>query len=90
MTVGEAIALGKEFFYLALVLSAPALLASMATGLFISILQTLTSIQEQTLGFVPRLVAAAIVIVLTLPWSLQLAMNYALKAFFQAAQAGHQ
>lgn len=48
--------------------SAPLLLVSLVVGLIISIFQTVTSIQEQTLTFVPKLLAILIVIVLTGQW----------------------
>lgn len=48
--------------------SAPLLLVSLVVGLIISIFQTVTSIQEQTLTFVPKLLAILIVIVLTGHW----------------------
>lgn len=48
--------LAKEALYMALVLSAPPVLAAMVVGLVISILQATTQLQEQTLTFVPKLV----------------------------------
>ena len=58
----------REAFYTAMLVSAPVLLVSLFVGLVISILQSATSIQEFTLSFVPKLVAIAVVLVLTLPW----------------------
>jgi flagellar biosynthesis protein FliQ len=58
----------REAFYTAMLISAPVLLTSLFVGLVISILQSATSIQEFTLSFVPKLVAIAVVLVLTLPW----------------------
>lgn len=48
--------------------AAPLLLVSLVVGLVISIFQTVTSIQEQTLTFVPKLLAILIVIVIAGPW----------------------
>lgn len=50
--------------------SAPLLLVSLAVGLIISILQTVTSIQEQTLTFVPKLLAVFLVLILAGNWIL--------------------
>lgn len=48
--------------------SAPLLLVSLVVGLIISILQTVTSIQEQTLTFVPKLIAVFLILILTGNW----------------------
>lgn len=58
----------REAFYTAMLVSSPILLVSLFVGLFISVLQAATSIQEFTLSFVPKLVAIAAVLVLALPW----------------------
>ncbi|MFN3603077.1 MAG: flagellar biosynthesis protein FliQ [Leptonema sp. (in: bacteria)] len=57
MTEADVIKLTYETLIVALKVSAPVLLVSLVTGLIISILQTTTSIQEQTLTFVPKLIA---------------------------------
>jgi len=57
----------RETFYTTLLVSAPVLVVSLVVGLLISIFQAATSIQEFTLTFVPKLIAVAIVLVLTLP-----------------------
>lgn len=54
--------LTAETLYLVLLVSAPALLASLLLGLVIGVLQALTQVQEQTLSFVPKLVGVAIVL----------------------------
>jgi flagellar biosynthetic protein FliQ len=53
---------------LTLKLSAPILLAGVVIGLVISVLQAVTSIQDQTLTFVPKIVAMLLVAVFVLPW----------------------
>ncbi len=64
----EIIALAVATLKLALILSLPALLVSMIVGLLISIFQATTQINEMTLSFVPKIIAIAIVLILTLPW----------------------
>jgi flagellar biosynthetic protein FliQ len=64
----------------------PALLASLIVGLVISILQTITSLQEQTLSFVPRLFAVAIVLLLCLGWMLQLSIHFTMRMLWHAAE----
>ena len=55
--------------------AAPLLLVSLVVGLIISILQTVTSIQEQTLTFVPKLLAVFLVLILAGNWILGLAVE---------------
>jgi len=54
----------------AMVLSTPMLLATCAVSLVVSLLQTLTSVQEQTLTAVPRLVVVFVVAMVSLPWTI--------------------
>ena len=54
----------RETLYLIIKVSAPMLLVSLVVGLVISILQTVTSIQEQTLSFVPKLISIFLVIMI--------------------------
>ncbi len=55
--------------------SAPLLLVSLVVGLVISILQTVTSIQEQTLTFVPKLLAVFLVLIIAGNWIMGLAVE---------------
>jgi flagellar biosynthetic protein FliQ len=54
----------------ALVLVAPALLVGMTVGLAVSLFQTLTSLQEQTLTIVPKMLAVVATLLMLLPWIL--------------------
>ena len=72
-----------EFLFTSLLLVAPAVATSLVVGLVIAIFQTVTSIQEQTLTFAPRIVAVAIVIALTLTWSMNLLIAFTEKLFTQ-------
>jgi len=64
------IAISKQSLYLILILSAPSVLVAMVIGLIISLVQATTQIQEQTLTFVPKLVAVMAILALTGPWSM--------------------
>ncbi len=68
MGEGVVVDITREMVWLILKVSAPLLLVSMVIGLIISIFQTVTSIQEQTLTFVPKLIAIFIAIVLFGAW----------------------
>ncbi len=60
--------IARQALWLIIKVSAPMLLASLVVGLIVSILQTVTSIQEQTLTFVPKLIAVFLVIALLGSW----------------------
>jgi flagellar biosynthetic protein FliQ len=89
MTDAEAVSLGREFFYHAVLLTTPALVVSLVIGLIISIFQAVTNIQEQTLSFAPRILALAGLFVITMPWLLQMSIYFTVQMFARAAQAGH-
>jgi len=63
-----AVELLKTMIYQALTLSAPILLTAMVIGLVVSLFQTVTSIHEQTLTFVPKALAVVGILLLLLPW----------------------
>ncbi len=69
--------LARRAMLMALMLAAPMLLAALVVGLLVSILQAVTQIQEQTLAFVPKFAAVALVFLLALPWLLQQAARHA-------------
>ena len=60
MTIDDVTAVAGEALYLIIKTSAPVLLVSLVIGLIISIFQTVTSIQEQTLTFVPKIICVFI------------------------------
>jgi flagellar biosynthetic protein FliQ len=60
--------IAKQALFLVLKLAAPMLITSLVIGLIVSILQTVTSIQEQTLTFVPKLIAVFLVLMLFGNW----------------------
>ncbi|HAW95706.1 MAG: flagellar biosynthetic protein FliQ [Phycisphaerae bacterium] len=64
----ENLALVREALMITLLVSAPILGAGLLVGLVISLLQAVTQVQEQTLAFVPKIVAMVLVAVLLLGW----------------------
>lgn len=65
-----------EAIYMIIVISAPLLLVSLIVGLIVSIFQTVTSIQEQTLTFVPKILAVFIALMLVGSWMLNNMTTY--------------
>ena len=89
MTELDAVALGREFYYHAVMLTLPALAVSLVVGLAVSIFQAVTNIQEQTLSFAPRILALAGLFIVTMPWLLQMSIYFTVQMFSRAAQVGH-
>jgi flagellar biosynthesis protein FliQ len=73
--------LARKALTTTLMLSAPMLLASLCIGLIVGILQSVTSIQEQTLTYVPKLIGISVVFLVALPWMIQLAVKYTVELF---------
>ncbi|HEX3726807.1 MAG TPA: flagellar biosynthesis protein FliQ [Pirellulales bacterium] len=76
MNPQDAIDLGREAVNIALVLGAPVVLVGLAVGLAVALLQAVTQVQEQTVSFVPKLVAMMLVLSLSLPWLVHQTVQY--------------
>ncbi len=70
------VSLLSETLYLIIKVSAPMLIVSLIVGLVVSILQTVTSIQEQTLTFVPKLISIFLVLMIAGSWILTNIVEY--------------
>lgn len=81
MTPGTVMEIGRQAIEVALIISAPALIAALAIGLVISVFQAATQINEATLQFVPKLVGIFLVLVLFGPWMLQYMVDYIQRLF---------
>ncbi len=86
MPIQQVIDLGQRALQLIVLLSAPVLLAGLVTGLAVSLVQAVTSIQEATLTFVPKLVAVFLALVLCMPWMADLAVRFAVDLFGNLGQ----
>jgi flagellar biosynthetic protein FliQ len=76
MDPSQAVDLARHATTITLMLSAPAMVVALAIGLVVSIAQAVTQIQEQTIQFVPKLVAMLVLTILLLPWTLTRLMEY--------------
>ena len=70
MDAGTVINIARQTIWVIVEAAVPVLLVSMVVGLVISLFQTLTSIQEQTLTFVPKLIAILLTIMIIGSWML--------------------
>lgn len=83
MEMGFAMSLMQGGILQVLILSAPALLIGLVVGLVISIFQATTSIQEQTLTFVPKIAAILVALMFFGPWMFATLANYTVALFRQ-------
>jgi flagellar biosynthetic protein FliQ len=71
-----AVDLVRQAIMMALMVSAPLLVTALVIGVVVSLIQAVTQLQEQTLTFIPKLLALALVFTLTLPWTLTRLVEY--------------
>lgn len=81
MNAEEILDLSRNAVMISLYLCAPVLIAGVVFGVLIGLLQTITQVQDQTVAFVPKLVAMVAVLILTAPWLLQRLAEYATLVF---------
>ncbi|MFD1862080.1 flagellar biosynthesis protein FliQ [Planococcus sp. FY231025] len=86
MTPDVVIKLAEQSIYMIIIISAPILLIALGVGLIVSIFQAMTQIQEQTLAFVPKILAVFLSIVIFGPWMLTMLLDYTRDLFQQLPQ----
>ncbi len=86
MEIEDMVLIGREFFAMSLLLTAPVVVVSLVVGLLISIGQTVTSIQEQTLSFAPRIICVVFVLIFLANWYLVTLQNYTLGLMTQMVE----
>ncbi len=76
METDQALELGRETLMLGLMVVAPMLVTGLLVGLAVSLLQAITQIQDQTLSFVPKIVAMALALSAFMPWMVSRLMEF--------------
>jgi flagellar biosynthetic protein FliQ len=76
MDAQQVFTYGQQSLYMLLTVAAPVLLTVLAVGLVVSVFQAATQIHEQTLSFVPKIVAAVAVLAFAGPWMLTTLVEY--------------
>ena len=76
MTTNFVLSLLQEGVALVMMLSAPMLFAGLVVGFIVALLQTVTSIQEQTLSFVPKALCVFIVLIGVSPWMINTMVGF--------------
>jgi flagellar biosynthetic protein FliQ len=86
MNQDTVVSLATQAMALALKVAGPMLLAGLVIGLVVSIFQAVTSIQEQSLTFIPKIVGVAALMVLLGPWMLDQLIGYAQNLYLSIPQ----
>lgn len=86
MDIGTAIQIFRSGVFQILIVASPTLVIGMAVGLVISIFQATTSIQEQTLTFVPKIAAILLSLVFFGPWMMRMLQQYTINLIMQIPQ----
>ncbi|WP_377887351.1 flagellar biosynthesis protein FliQ [Alkalihalobacillus sp. R86527] len=76
MSPDLVISIAEDAVYTVIIISAPLLLIALGVGLIVSVFQAMTQIQEQTLAFIPKIIAVLLTIVLFGPWMLTMLLDY--------------
>ena len=81
MTPETVMTIGRQALELTLLVSAPLLLTALVIGLFVSIFQAATQINEMTLSFIPKLLGMFVVLIIAGPWMMELLLDYMQRLF---------
>ena len=81
MLTDQMIDVTRETLLLMLLLSTPVLLAGLVIGLFVSVMQAVTQIQEQTLSFVPKIIGMVLIAIIAMPWMVSKLMTFSAEMF---------
>ena len=80
--------IGKEALKTALLVAGPALVVSLVVGLIISVFQVVTSLQDQTIAFVPKVIAIFITLLIFLPYMLHTLTDFTRSIMDRAVAGG--
>jgi flagellar biosynthesis protein FliQ len=83
MSLDQATDLVRQTLIIALIVSSPMLLIGVTVGVVVSLLQAVTQIQEQTLTFVPKIVAMVASAIMLMPWISHRLIEYSVTVFGQ-------
>ena len=81
MTPDSALDLFRQALVTALLLASPMLAAGLVIGLLVSVFQAVTSIQEMTLTFIPKMLGVLLALIIAMPWMLGLMMHFTTQLF---------
>ena len=76
MDADQAVELCRQALILTMLISAPVLVVAVVVGLLISLLQAVTQLQDQTISFVPKIIAMMVAMLYVLPWAVSRMVEY--------------
>jgi flagellar biosynthesis protein FliQ len=83
MSLDAATDLVRQTLIVALIISSPMLVIGLCVGVFVSLMQAVTQIQEQTLTFIPKIIAMVASAIMLMPWIFHRLMEYTATMFAQ-------
>jgi flagellar biosynthesis protein FliQ len=83
MNQAMILTLAKDTLQITLLVSGPLLVTALVVGLVVSITQVVTSIQDMTMSFVPRIIAVLLIFLLALPWMMNVLLSFTTQLFSQ-------
>lgn len=86
MSIAEATLLGREALFTALLVAGPVLFVTLVVGTLLSVLQAVTQVHEQTLAFLPKLLAVAAVLALGAGWMAEELVDFGTRSFARTAE----
>lgn len=89
MTEQTVIDLGLKAIWIACLVSAPALLSILITGLIVSVLQAATQVNEQTLSFIPKIIVMTVALAISGPWILETFIHFTVGIFNKIPNITH-
>jgi flagellar biosynthetic protein FliQ len=88
MTPELVVNMGRKAIETILMISGPMLLAGLIVGLAVSIFQAATQINEQTMTFIPKIVAILVALLVAAPWMIQIMLSFTTEMLGQIATVG--
>jgi flagellar biosynthetic protein FliQ len=85
MEAQEVIAVANRMLWTAFLLSMPLLLTALTVGVLVSLVQTVTGVQEMTLTFVPKIISVLVALVVFLPWMASVLTTFTQEVFLYIA-----
>ncbi len=83
MTPESVVGIARETLWTTMLLAAPVLIVGLVVGLVVAIVQAATSVQEQTLSQIPKMLAVALTLVLLMPWMIETILGFTRATFAQ-------
>ncbi len=89
MTPETVTTIGQQALWVTMLIAAPMLLSALAVGLLVGMFQAATQINEQTMTFVPKIVAVLLSLLLFAPWLIKVMLAFAAGVFTGISQVGN-